>query len=50
MKQPYDTQVGRQVLTRNLDRLHTITADKGYDWDYLREQLREPGIRPVIKH
>jgi IS5 family transposase len=50
MKQPHDTQVGRQVLTRNLDRLHTITADKGYDWDYLREQLREAGIRPIIKH
>lgn len=50
MKQPHDTRVGRQVLTRNLDRLQTITADKGYDWDNLREALREADVRPVIKH
>lgn len=31
MKQLHDTHVGRQVLTRNLDRLQTMTADKGYD-------------------
>ena len=29
---PHDTQIGWQVLTRNLNRLHTVTADKGYDW------------------
>lgn len=50
MKQPYDTQVGRQVLTRNLDRLQIVTADKGYDWDDLRKELREAEVRPVIKH
>ncbi len=50
MKQPHDTQVGRQVLTRNLNRLQTVTADKGYDWDDLREELREADVRPVIKH
>jgi IS5 family transposase len=50
MKQPHDTQIGRQVLTRNLDRLTTITADKGYDWDDLRQRLREAEVRPVIKH
>jgi len=50
MKQPHDTQVGRQVLTRNLEQLKTITADKSYDWDTLRHELREAGIRPVIKH
>jgi len=33
MKQPHDTQIGQQVLTRNLNRLQTVTADKGYDWD-----------------
>lgn len=31
MKQPHDTRVGRQVLSRNLARLTTITADKSYD-------------------
>ncbi|WP_440009106.1 IS5 family transposase [Halomicrococcus sp. SG-WS-1] len=50
MKQPHDTHVGRQVLMRNLNRLETVTADKGYDWDDLREELREAGVRPVIKH
>ncbi|QCS42278.1 IS5 family transposase [Natrinema versiforme] len=50
MKQPHDTQVGRQVLTRNLDQLQTVTADKGYDWDALRQRLREADVRPVIKH
>lgn len=50
MKQPHDSQIGWQVLTRNLDQLDTIVADKGYDWDDLRHKLRENGVRPVIKH
>jgi IS5 family transposase len=50
MKQPHDTQIGWQVLTRNLENLQTVTADKGYDWDDLRKKLRENDIRPVIKH
>ena len=50
MKQPHDTHVGRQVFTRNLSRLQPVTADKGYDWDDLREELREADVRPVIKH
>jgi IS5 family transposase len=50
MKQPHDSQIGWQVLTRNLDRLQIITADKGYDWDDLRGKLRDHDIRPVIKH
>lgn len=47
---PHDTQIGWQVLTRNTDRIETITADKGYDWDDLRSMLRDHDIRPVIKH
>ena len=47
---PHDTQIGWQVLTRNLDRINTITADKGYDWADLRSELRENHVRPVIKH
>jgi len=50
MKRPHDTQIGEQVLTRNLDQIETITADKGYDWDELRHKLTEAGVRPVIKH
>lgn len=50
MKQPHDTHVGRQVLARNLDQLQTNTADKGYDWNDLREELRNADVRPVIKH
>jgi IS5 family transposase len=50
MKQPHDTQVGRQVLRRNLAQLETVTADKSYDWDALRYELRDAGVRPVIKH
>jgi IS5 family transposase len=50
MKRPHDTQIGEQVLRRNLDQVETITADKGYDWDELRHKLRKEGVRPVIKH
>jgi len=50
MTQPHDTQIGWQVLKRNLHRVETITADKGYDWDKFRRYLREEGVRPVIKH
>lgn len=31
MKQPHDTQIGWQVLKRNLHRVETITTDNGYD-------------------
>jgi IS5 family transposase len=38
------------MLRRNLGRISTITADKGYDWADLRMMLRAHGVRPVIKH
>ena len=50
MNLPHDTQIAWQVLTRNLDQLETVVADKGFDWDDIRHKLREEGIRPVIKH
>ena len=50
MNQPHDTHVAWQVLTRNISKLETVVADKGFDWDDLRHKLREEGIRPVIKH
>jgi len=46
----HDTQIAWQMLTRNLDQVQTVVADKGFDWDDLRHKLREEGIRPVIKH
>jgi IS5 family transposase len=41
MKRLHDTQIGEQLLERTLDRIGTITADKGYDWDELRRKLRK---------
>ncbi len=35
----HDTHIGWQ-----------LTADKGYDWQRLRDELREEGVRPLIKH
>jgi len=46
----HDTQLGWQVACRNADDLHSLAADKGYDWMDLREKLREEGVRPLIKH
>jgi IS5 family transposase len=50
MSLPHDTQIAWQVLKRNLSNLGTVVADKGFDWDELRQMLRENGIRLVIKH
>lgn len=50
MNLTHDTQIAWQILTRNLGNIETVVADKGYDWDELRQKLREEGIRPVIKH
>lgn len=49
-KQPHDSQLGWQVLARNLDRVSTITADKGFDSDPLRRIRQAHGVEPVIKH
>ncbi|WP_265112547.1 IS5 family transposase [Halosolutus halophilus] len=50
MNLPHDTQIAWQVLKRNLSDVDTVVADKGFDWDKLRQMLRNEGIRPVIKH
>ena len=49
MTQPHDTQIGWQVLKRNLHRVETITADKIYDWWLLRNKLRAEGVEPLIR-
>jgi len=46
----HDTQLGWQVARRNAGDLASLAADKGYDWMELRENLREEGVRPLIKH
>lgn len=48
MKQPHNTQVGLQVLMRNIDKLTAVAADKGYDWEALRTRLRAERITPLI--
>lgn len=48
MKQPHYTQIGWQVLTRNIDALSAVAADKGYDWEALRLKLRAEGVKPLI--
>jgi IS5 family transposase len=48
MKQPHDTQVGWQVLTRNLEKLTAVAADKGYDWEQIRTRLRAEAVTPLI--
>ena len=46
----HDTQIGWQLGRRNVGEIASLAADKGYDWQQLREKLREEGVRPLIKH
>src|SRR6056297_3044726 len=46
----HDTQLGWQLARRNAGELHSLAADKGYDWQRLRDKLREEDVRPLIKH
>ena len=50
MKKRDDTQIGMQMLRRNIENLNTILADKGYDWDLLRQILHIEGVDTAIKH
>ena len=45
-----DADLCEQIARRNAGDLRTLAADKGYDKNALREQLRELEIRPLIKH
>lgn len=49
MTQPHNSQVVWQVLKRNLDKLSTITVDKGYDWWLLSNILRLEGVKTLIR-
>lgn len=45
----HDTQLGWQVARRNAGDLTSLAADKGHDRMESRENLREEGVRPLIK-
>ena len=49
-KWPNDAVVGPKLTSRNADNMRSLAADKGYDSAAFREQLRENGVRPLIKH
>ena len=46
----HDTQIGPQLTERNLEQFETLAADKGYDDQAHRNQLKAWGKRPLIKH
>jgi len=46
----HDAKIGPQVARRNAGDLRTFAADRGYDAKAFRDELRENGIRPLIKH
>jgi len=50
MKQPHDSKIAWQLLSRNIDNLNVLTVDKGYDWELIRHKLRSEGVKPVIKY
>jgi len=50
MKQPQDSQIAWQLLTRNLYKLIIMTAVKGSDCELLWHKLRSEEVNPVIKH
>jgi IS5 family transposase len=46
----HDAKIGPQVARRNAGDLFSLAADKGYDAKTFRDELRENGVRPLIKH
>jgi len=46
----HDTQIAPQLTERNLERFEALAADKSYDDQTYRNQLRSWGKRPLIKH
>ena len=49
-KWPSGMRIGPKVALRNIDDLQSLAADKGYDDQEFRENLRDEGVRPLIKH
>ena len=46
----HDAKIGPQVARRNAGDLRSLAADRGYDAKSFRDELREHGVRPLIKH
>ena len=46
----HDAKIGPQVARRNAGDLLSLAADKGYDAKAFRDELRDNGVRPLIKH
>ncbi len=46
----HDAKIGPQVARRNAGDLRSLADDRVYDAKASRDQLREHGIRPLIKH
>jgi IS5 family transposase len=49
-KEGSDAEVCAKLARRYAGELRVLVADKGYDCQWLRETLRDDGIRPLIKH
>jgi len=49
-KRRHDTQIGLQVARVPAGDLQSLTGDKGYDWQRIRDRLRSADVRPLIKH
>jgi IS5 family transposase len=45
----HDTKIGPQLLKKHSE-LSALAADKGYDDQSFRDQLRDDNIRPLIRH
>jgi hypothetical protein len=46
----HDAKIGPQVARRNAGDLRSLAADRGYKTKVFRDELRDNGIRPLIKH
>lgn len=49
-KWPNDAVIGPKIAARNAEKLESLSADKGYDSAAFRDQLRDSGVRPLVKH
>lgn len=47
---PNDAKIGPKLARRNVEALRSLSADKGYDSNSFRTELRDAGVRPLIKH
>lgn len=47
---PNDANIGPKLAARNLEKIESLAADKGYDSTDVRDTLRSEGVRPLIKH